>query len=137
MSQPESSDPKNRKEQSRQKIVETAAKAFNQHGVDGIGIADIMKQAGLTQEPSAIIFPRKKSSSERHSMTDSIKPLLCPRSRAENLLTRLFAVILAPSIATTFGMLSFQAFDARMNRRRRQSEPFTNRSMSNAGSGGC
>ena len=41
--------PKNRKEQSRQKIVETAAKAFNQHGVDGIGLADIMKQAGLTQ----------------------------------------------------------------------------------------
>src|SRR6266403_5330205 len=41
--------PKDRKEQSRQKIVETAVQAFNQHGVDGIGIADIMKEAGLTQ----------------------------------------------------------------------------------------
>jgi TetR/AcrR family transcriptional regulator, transcriptional repressor for nem operon len=41
--------PKDRKEQSRQKIVQTAVQAFNQHGVDGIGIADIMKEAGLTQ----------------------------------------------------------------------------------------
>jgi AcrR family transcriptional regulator len=38
--------PKDRKEQSRQKSVETAVQAFNQHGVDGIGIADIMKEAG-------------------------------------------------------------------------------------------
>ena len=33
----------------REKIVKAAAKAFNRRGIDGIGIADIMKEAGLTQ----------------------------------------------------------------------------------------
>jgi TetR/AcrR family transcriptional repressor of nem operon len=41
--------PKLHKELSRRKIVKAAAKAFNRRGLDGIGIADIMKEAGLTQ----------------------------------------------------------------------------------------
>src|SRR5689334_22183859 len=40
---------KDRKERSRRKIIETAARAFCRSGVDGIGIADIMKEAGLTR----------------------------------------------------------------------------------------
>jgi malate dehydrogenase (oxaloacetate-decarboxylating) len=52
--------PKNRKEQSRQKIVEAAVQAFNEHGVDGIGIADIMKRAGLTQGAFSRHFTSKE-----------------------------------------------------------------------------
>jgi TetR/AcrR family transcriptional regulator, transcriptional repressor for nem operon len=41
--------PRLHKRLSREKIVRTAARAFNRHGFNGIGIADIMKEAGLTQ----------------------------------------------------------------------------------------
>ncbi|WP_020648954.1 TetR/AcrR family transcriptional regulator [Solimonas variicoloris] len=36
------------KEETRRRIVETAAAAFRAHGLDGIGVADLMKRAGLT-----------------------------------------------------------------------------------------
>ncbi|NKF23887.1 TetR/AcrR family transcriptional regulator [Solimonas marina] len=36
------------KEETRQRILETAAAEFRKHGVDGIGVADLMKAAGLT-----------------------------------------------------------------------------------------
>ena len=39
---------KSRKELSRRKIIDVAAKAFSREGLDGISIADIMKEAGLT-----------------------------------------------------------------------------------------
>src|SRR3954466_10199923 len=32
----------------RERIVETAAQLFRQRGFDGIGVADLMKEAGLT-----------------------------------------------------------------------------------------
>jgi TetR/AcrR family transcriptional regulator, transcriptional repressor for nem operon len=41
--------PRIHKQLSRKRIVRAAAKAFNRRGFDGIGIADIMKEAGLTQ----------------------------------------------------------------------------------------
>ena len=41
--------PRIHKRLSREKIVRTAARAFNRRGFNGIGIADIMKEAGLTQ----------------------------------------------------------------------------------------
>jgi len=34
--------------QSRERIVETAAKLFRERGFEGIGVADLMKEAGLT-----------------------------------------------------------------------------------------
>jgi TetR/AcrR family transcriptional regulator, transcriptional repressor for nem operon len=34
--------------QSRERIVEVAAKLFREHGFDGIGVADLMKSAGMT-----------------------------------------------------------------------------------------
>lgn len=37
------------KQNSRQKIIETARKLFNRHGVNGVSIDEIMAQAGLTR----------------------------------------------------------------------------------------
>ncbi len=39
---------KGHKESTRQKIVETAATEFRRRGIDGIGVADLMAQSGLT-----------------------------------------------------------------------------------------
>jgi TetR/AcrR family transcriptional repressor of nem operon len=36
-------------EQTRQRIVQAAAAAYREHGIDGVGVRDIMKRAGLTQ----------------------------------------------------------------------------------------
>ncbi|GGP26228.1 TetR/AcrR family transcriptional regulator [Silvimonas amylolytica] len=38
----------NRKEQSHQRIVDVAARAIRRAGYNGVGVADIMKEAGLT-----------------------------------------------------------------------------------------
>lgn len=35
-------------EQNREQVLEAAGKLFREHGFDGIGVADIMKSAGLT-----------------------------------------------------------------------------------------
>ena len=37
-----------RAEENRRRIVEVAGEAFREHGFDGIGLADLMKKAGLT-----------------------------------------------------------------------------------------
>lgn len=34
--------------ENRERVVQTAARLFREHGFDGIGVADLMKQAGLT-----------------------------------------------------------------------------------------
>ncbi|SDU03636.1 transcriptional regulator, TetR family [Verrucomicrobium sp. GAS474] len=39
---------KGHKEETRKKIVEVASAAFRREGIDGIGVADVMKRAGLT-----------------------------------------------------------------------------------------
>src|SRR5580698_2831768 len=44
----------------RQKIVKAASRAFNRRGIDGIGIADIMKEAGLTQGAFSWHFDSKE-----------------------------------------------------------------------------
>jgi TetR/AcrR family transcriptional repressor of nem operon len=36
------------KRETRQRVVKTAARAFRAHGIDGVGVADLMRQAGLT-----------------------------------------------------------------------------------------
>ena len=52
--------PKAHKKVSRQKIVQAAARAFNRCGLDGIGIADIMEEAGLTQGAFSWHFTSKE-----------------------------------------------------------------------------
>ena len=52
--------PKDHKKVSRQKIVRAAVKAFNRCGMDGIGVADIMEEAGLTQGAFSGYFSSKE-----------------------------------------------------------------------------
>lgn len=40
--------PNSRKEETHQRIVEVAARAIRRHGYAGVGVADVMKEAGLT-----------------------------------------------------------------------------------------
>jgi TetR/AcrR family transcriptional repressor of nem operon len=39
---------KEHKEETRERIVQAAADAFRERGIDGVGVAEIMKRAGLT-----------------------------------------------------------------------------------------
>jgi AcrR family transcriptional regulator len=48
------------KQSPRQKIIKAASRAFNRCGIDGIGIADIMKEAGLTQGAFSWHFDSKE-----------------------------------------------------------------------------
>ena len=45
------------KEQTHRRIVWTAARAFKRHGLQGVGIADLMKKAGLTHGGFYAHFP--------------------------------------------------------------------------------
>lgn len=40
--------PKDHKDKTHRRIVDTAARAFRAHGLDGVGVADLMAEAGLT-----------------------------------------------------------------------------------------
>lgn len=44
----------------RQRVVETAGRLFREHGFDGVGIADVMKAAGLTHGGFYAQFPSKE-----------------------------------------------------------------------------
>src|SRR5204862_1079169 len=37
-----------KKEETRERILRAAARAIRKHGYEGVGVADVMKQAGLT-----------------------------------------------------------------------------------------
>lgn len=45
---PMSRTPNSRKEETHERIVDVAARAIRRHGYAGIGVADVMKEAGLT-----------------------------------------------------------------------------------------
>jgi len=40
--------PNSRKEETHERIVDVAARAIRRHGIAGVGVADVMKEAGLT-----------------------------------------------------------------------------------------
>src|SRR4051794_23287832 len=40
--------PNSRKEETHERIVDAAARAIRKHGYSGVGVADVMKEAGLT-----------------------------------------------------------------------------------------
>lgn len=39
---------RSKKEETRERILRTAARAIRKHGYEGVGVADVMKEAGLT-----------------------------------------------------------------------------------------
>src|SRR3984893_10594148 len=47
-SHPMSRTPNSRKEETHERIVDAAARAIQRHGYAGVGVADVMKEAGLT-----------------------------------------------------------------------------------------
>src|SRR5438105_9484844 len=47
-STPMSRTPNSRKEETHERIVDAAARAIRRHGYAGVGVADVMKEAGLT-----------------------------------------------------------------------------------------
>lgn len=53
--------PDNRKEETRRKVVEAAAAAVRAKGPDGVGVAEVMAQAGLTHGGFYAHFPSKEA----------------------------------------------------------------------------
>ena len=51
--------PRGHKEKTREQIVETAARAFREEGVSGVGIGELMGRAGLTHGGFYAHFPSK------------------------------------------------------------------------------
>jgi AcrR family transcriptional regulator len=41
-------EPRSKKEETRERILRAAARAIRKHGYEGVGVADVMKEAGLT-----------------------------------------------------------------------------------------
>jgi TetR/AcrR family transcriptional repressor of nem operon len=50
-----------RREETRQRILTAAGQLFREHGVDGIGVDAVMKQAGLTHGGFYLHFPSKEA----------------------------------------------------------------------------
>jgi TetR/AcrR family transcriptional regulator, transcriptional repressor for nem operon len=59
--------PATKSERTRRRIVRAAAREYRLHGIDGIGVRDIMKRAGLTQGGFYFHFPDKESLFEEAS----------------------------------------------------------------------
>ncbi len=70
--------PKEHKSRTRQRIVETAAKAFRAKGLDGVGVSDLMAEAGLTHGGFYAHFDSKEALIEaacRHGIEATIDTL--------------------------------------------------------------
>jgi TetR/AcrR family transcriptional repressor of nem operon len=70
--------PKQHKSQTRQRIVETAAREFRAKGLDGVGVADLMAEAGLTHGGFYAHFPSKDALIEaacRHGIEATVETL--------------------------------------------------------------
>lgn len=53
--------PMTRKEETRKRILETASRLFLEKGVDGVGVDEIMREAGLTHGGFYVHFPSKEA----------------------------------------------------------------------------
>jgi TetR/AcrR family transcriptional repressor of nem operon len=52
---------KEKSAENRVKLIETASKLFREYGIDGVGVAEICKQAGLTHGALYAQFPTKQA----------------------------------------------------------------------------
>ena len=50
-----------RKEETRARILETASRLFQERGVDGVGVDEIMRESGLTHGGFYVHFPSKEA----------------------------------------------------------------------------
>ena len=50
-----------RKEETRQRIMQAAGMLFRRHGIDGVGVDAIMREAGLTHGGFYVHFPSKEA----------------------------------------------------------------------------
>src|SRR5689334_7838968 len=55
---------KERKDETRQRILDAAATLFRRHGIDGVGVDAIMREAGLTHGGFYGHFPSKEALAE-------------------------------------------------------------------------
>jgi len=53
--------PDNRREETRQRILTAAGHLFREHGIDGVGVDAVMKEAGLTHGGFYLHFPSKEA----------------------------------------------------------------------------
>jgi TetR/AcrR family transcriptional repressor of nem operon len=70
--------PKDHKARTRRRIVETAARAFRENGLEGVGVADLMAQAGLTHGGFYAHFASKDALVEaacRHGIATTVETL--------------------------------------------------------------
>jgi TetR/AcrR family transcriptional repressor of nem operon len=74
------------KEQTRRRVVQTAARAFRTHGISGVGVAEVMRQAGLTQGGFYAHFASKDAlvaAACAEGFQESSSPLLAAMKEAE------------------------------------------------------
>jgi TetR/AcrR family transcriptional regulator, transcriptional repressor for nem operon len=53
--------PEGRREETRQRILTAAGHLFREHGIDGVGVDAVMKEAGLTHGGFYLHFPSKEA----------------------------------------------------------------------------
>ena len=62
-------EPAQRRVETRQRILEAAGNLFREHGIDGVGVDAVMKQAGLTHGGFYLHFPSKEALAAEVSQT--------------------------------------------------------------------
>jgi TetR/AcrR family transcriptional repressor of nem operon len=61
MAEPTPKRPEGRREETRQRILAAAGHLFREHGIDGVGVDAVMKEAGLTHGGFYLHFPSKEA----------------------------------------------------------------------------
>src|SRR5215469_12417578 len=74
------------KEQTRRRVVQAAARAFRAQGIKGVGVAEVMREAGLTQGGFYAHFDSKDAlvaAACAEGFQESSNPLLVAMQEAE------------------------------------------------------
>ena len=75
-----------KKEQTRERILRAAARAIRKHGYEGLGVADVMKEAGLTHGGFYAHFASRDALLARppSRQPSSRRRIYCAPSRAQS-----------------------------------------------------
>src|SRR5438128_1833170 len=74
--------PKDRKQRTRQRILDAASKLFRARGFDAIAIEDVMRECGLTRGGFYAHF-RSKAQLYQEAVTDAVGPARPPQTCRE------------------------------------------------------